>query len=102
MITPSIAFSRELLKLIDMQLSIGVVSFQSCAEIYNNLTPSSQSLNDERLEEAWYLYHILHFITKFEIWPRDIEARLDMETLCKLVYPLIRSKIDSQWQIVKW
>ena len=58
---------------------IGVVSFEAAAEIYNEKTHYLTQLNPERLEEAFFLYKILPFVTKFETWPRDTHGRVCIE-----------------------
>ena len=84
--TSGVGFSRKLLHNIDMQISIGVVSFDSSAEIYNNtVTTNNNDLNAERLQQAWFLYKILRFVKYFPEWPRDANSRVDMETLSKTV-----------------
>ena len=96
--TSGVGFSRKLLHNIDMQISIGVVSFDSSAEIYNNtVTTNNNDLNAERLQQAWFLYKILRFVKYFPEWPRDANSRVDMETLSKTVYGSIREEIDSKW-----
>ena len=96
--TSGVGFSRKLLHNIDMQISIGVVSFDSSAEIYNNtVTTNNNDLNAERLQQAWFLYKILRFVKYFPQWPRDANSRVDMETLSKTVYGSIREEIDSKW-----
>jgi len=92
-----VIFCRELLNNIDLQISIGSVSFEAAAEIYNNLHNPFQLLNPQRLEDAWFVYKILFFESSFSEWPRNVKKELDIEKLCFNVYPLIRNAIDNTW-----
>jgi len=92
-----VIFCRELLNNIDLQISIGSVSFEAAAEIYNNLHNPFQLLNPQRLEDAWFVYKILFFESSFSVWPRNVKKELDIEKLCFNVYPLIRNAIDNTW-----
>ena len=92
-----IVISRDLLKSIDLQISIGNVSFEAAAEVYNNLHNPFTKLNPNRLEDSWFIYKILFFQTSFSEWPRNIKGELDVEKLASNVYPFIRSKIDKIW-----
>ena len=92
-----VAFSRRMLINTDFQISIGVVSFESAAEIYNNIWPSQKPLHKRRLEDAWFIHKILKHVTKFAPWPRNKNSELDVEKLCLQVYEFIRKRIDSKW-----
>lgn len=51
-----VGFSKTFLHNTDMQTSIGVVSFESCAEIYNNtVNVKAALLYPDRLEEGWFV-----------------------------------------------
>ena len=97
LISSSTGFSRDFLRNLENTIFIGVVSFEAAAEIYNEKTQFSTQLNPERLEEAFFLYKILPFVTKFETWPRDTHGRVCIETIAESVYEEIRKKIDDKW-----
>ena len=98
-ISSGVGFSKKLLHYFDMQIFIGVVSFEAASEIYNNTVPigNHNPLNTERLEEGFFLYKILHFVHEFYRWPRDDHSRVDIEKICEDVYETIRSRIDEKW-----
>ena len=95
--TSNIAFSINLLTHTDFQISIGVVSFQSAAEIYNNIWPGDCLLSKQCLENAWFVFKIIKYVRCFDPWPRNAQKELDVETLCDQVYEYIRSEIDKKW-----
>ena len=64
LISSSTGFSSDFLRNLETTIFIGVVSFEAAAEIYNEKTHCSTQLNPERLEEAFFLYKILPFVTK--------------------------------------
>ena len=92
-----VGYSKKFLYNIDMQISIGVVSFQASAEIYNNTVDSQYPLNHERLEEGYFVFKILSYVRIFRPWPRDKNSRLNVEILCEQVYQKIRMLIDEKW-----
>lgn len=96
LISSCTGFSRKLLKNIDAQIFIGVVSFEAAADIYNN-TVEGANLNYERLQEGFFIYKILHYLHHFNSWPRDNHGRINIEQISEDVYPTIREIIDSKW-----
>ena len=97
LISSSTGFSRDFLRNLETTIFIGVVSFEAAAEIYNEKTHFSTQLNPGRLEEAFFLYKILPFVTKFETWPRDTHGRVCIEAIAESVYEEIRKQIDDKW-----
>jgi len=81
----------------ELQMTIGVVSFESATEIYNIIFPSLKPMHKRRLEDGWFVYKILNFKTEFNPWPRNKNSELDIENLCHDVYEFIRRKIDEKW-----
>ena len=61
-----VGFSKKFLHNVDMQISIGVVSFEACAEIYNNtFDVQNKSLYPDCLEAGWFVHKnftVRHFI----------------------------------------
>ena len=97
MFTSNTAFSRRMLLHTDFQLSIGVVSFESAAEIYNNMWSNPHPLHKRRLEDAWFVFKIMKYVRQFNPWPRNAQKELDIESLCEQVYAYIRNVIDQKW-----
>ena len=85
MFTSNAAFSRRMLLHTDFQLSIGVVSFESAAEIYNNnnMWSNPHPLHKSRFEDAWFVFKIMKYVRQFNPWPRNAQNELDIESLCE-------------------
>ena len=98
LVTTFTGFSLQLLHEFDMQIMIGVVSFESAAEIYNNTKFTNGSpLNSDRLEAAWFLYKVTRLKSSFINWPRKASSEFDLEKFCSNNYTEIRRMIDSKW-----
>ena len=80
----------------DLIILIGVVSFEAVAELFNEKHEPAE-LNPERLEEAFFLFKILPYVSKFEKWPRDKHGRVRIEEIAESMYPVIRKEIDDKW-----
>ena len=92
-----IAFSLALMKYIDSMVSVGSVSFEKVAGIYQSVLPGN-NINPDRIENAWFVHRILQYKTCFSIWPRKCSNReLDVEELCRLVYKEVKSVVDGKW-----
>ena len=62
-------FAKTLLILINNMICIGGISFEKAAQIYDNSISSSNTLNPDRLETAWFVFPILDFVESFPSWP---------------------------------
>ena len=57
--TTGIAFSKKLFHNIEIQIEIGVVSFEAAAEIYDSTVGTKEKhINANRLEAAWFVYKV--------------------------------------------
>ena len=99
MFTSGLAFSKSFLKFVDGLICIGGTTFEAAANVYNHTVDHNHNevLNSDRLEAAWYLYRTLDYITEFSVWPRKPNHELDVEALCKMVYPQIKEMINKKW-----
>lgn len=85
-----------MLAYIDSMVTIGSVTFEKIAAVYEDMC--NVEVNPDRLENGWYIYRITRIITNFPKWPRKEQSReLDLEELCRLFYTKIRSIIDTKW-----
>lgn len=124
MATNQTAFKVKLLDQVTHQIVHSGVTFESQALVYNasfasydqcrlasfkdvfsraKVTSSfSWKLNEKRLEDSWFLYHILYYKSQSCLKTKDLGTdpnrgnRRDMEDLCELVN-LHRSLRSPQW-----
>lgn len=98
MFTSGIAFSKSFMKYIDSMICIGSTSFEAAAKVYNHATDTESPLNCDRLEAAWFMHRILHYVQKFPEWPRKSNTReFDVEKLCQMVYSHIKDEVNTKW-----
>ena len=99
MFNSELAYSKPFLRYVDGMICIGATSFEATANVYNYATENTESpLNSDRLEAAWFIHRILNHVTHFSVWPRKSSSReLDVENLCKMVYPDIKEKVNAKW-----
>lgn len=98
MFNSGIAFTYNVLKMVDNMICIGGISFEKAADIICATNGISDDLNPDRLEAAWFLYRILEFVKYFQNWPRKSPSKeLDIETLCQSLYSDIKKTIDNLW-----
>ena len=68
-------------------------------EKYNHKHKNSEvKLNKERLLDAWFIFSLCKYIPdlKFKV-ARDHHSGIDIESICKQLYPLLKTKIDRKW-----
>lgn len=99
MFTSGMAFSTEYLRHVDGMICIGATTFEAVAGIYNHTVNKAEHLlNSDRIEAAWYVFRMLEYITDFLVWPRKSPSHeLDVEAMAKMVYPLIKEKVNKKW-----
>ena len=91
------SFEEKFLKYLDNMVCIGAMSFEKIAEILYNNWDSKSTVNPDRIETAWFIYRMLEFENNFVEWPRCKDKSLDLEALCKVIYPKIRLAVDDIW-----
>ena len=100
MVTSQTAFKLKMLKHIDAMVTVGQVSFERIANVFNRsleLVNTSRELNKCRLQSVWFVYRLLQYKKVFEVWPRKTHGEFHLEELCSLYYNEIKEMIDSKW-----
>ena len=99
-IASGIGFTTEFLNHLSLEVTIGNVSFEHVAEIYNfkfNLFNSNAKLSKDIIEETWLIYRIVLECKSLK-WDRKEEnGRYFCETICLNEYTNFKSLIDSRW-----
>lgn len=103
-ISTQTVLSVQLIKEIHNQVFIGKMTFESCAELYNEnhlheesgyIGLKREELTEMRIEQAWFIYHLVAFFSdekclasvNFNI--DTVAGRRDMDTVCEEAYDLI-------------
>ena len=74
--------------------------FTAITEKYNNIfSEQHKELNRKRLELAWLVQNIIDRLPRhqFVISRKDKSGELDMEEICKSVYPVLKEFVDDKW-----
>ena len=93
-----IAFTWHMMNYIDSMVTIGAVTFEKIAGVYENSCGKDVKINPDRFENAWFVFRIIKHIKIFPLWPRKNKSKeLHLEELCRLVYPQIKFSVDTKW-----
>ena len=94
--TSTTAFTTKLLKHFSLQLTVGFISFEKAATIYNEEVTSEKTLNADIIEEMFFIYKVSEFNQNLR-WHRKKNSHVNLEKICEENYEEIAKAVELKW-----